>query len=392
MKGDEAILAALRIAAGADPVPTGVTSAARAAFTLRLPGAAVADALPDLEVSGIRSAVAADHDDPLMGDGNRLLRFSAEGLIVELEFTLNGELLDLAGQITFTAETAETAETADTCTGTGTGTGDPEHADPATRGASGSDPAARAETAACREEEALADGESAPRGRTRTLGFTRGPLLSTRAAIPPGDAVPHGAAPTQPHVPMETGSREGAPLMRTGPAGEPAISGPYDTETPQPGPKNTHLADSRTHPAVSHRCGGEPGDAGPDGGSAARAESRVGPVTGEAAPHRATHAGRGEAGRGEAGGEPPGHELSHAEWVPPGEGPAPDVEAHCDDAPADGRSPRRVEIRTLDSTVVRDLVDSGGFAVVGLSPGWFSVVCHRDGLPPVATPWTHVHL
>lgn len=50
-----------------------------------------------------------------------------------------------------------------------------------------------------------------------------------------------------------------------------------------------------------------------------------------------------------------------------------------------------VEVRTPHIAKVRTPSGSGHFAVVGLPPGWVSVVCHRPGHPPVFTRWIHVH-
>ncbi|MBB2913225.1 hypothetical protein FHS43_004523 [Streptosporangium becharense] len=49
-----------------------------------------------------------------------------------------------------------------------------------------------------------------------------------------------------------------------------------------------------------------------------------------------------------------------------------------------------VEIRTLHVVESRRLSPTGQFAVTGLPPGWFSVVCHRPERSPVATSWTRI--
>ncbi|WP_327090733.1 hypothetical protein OIE66_08945 [Nonomuraea sp. NBC_01738] len=49
-----------------------------------------------------------------------------------------------------------------------------------------------------------------------------------------------------------------------------------------------------------------------------------------------------------------------------------------------------VDIRTPNMTLTRRLIGSGQFAVTGMPPGWFDVVCHRPGHPPIATPWIRV--
>ncbi|MBG0812691.1 hypothetical protein [Planomonospora sp. ID82291] len=85
---DAALIAALRLAAGHDPVPDEVAATARAAFRLRLPGAATALPLPVPAASGIRSTGRA-----------HLLRFGADGLTVDLDVDSSGGLIDLAGRI-----------------------------------------------------------------------------------------------------------------------------------------------------------------------------------------------------------------------------------------------------------------------------------------------------
>ncbi|WP_326824397.1 hypothetical protein OHA77_32390 [Streptosporangium sp. NBC_01639] len=52
----------------------------------------------------------------------------------------------------------------------------------------------------------------------------------------------------------------------------------------------------------------------------------------------------------------------------------------------------RVEVRTLHLTEARELSPTGQFAVTGLPPGWFSVVCHRPEHSSVATSWTRIRL
>ncbi|MEV4378202.1 hypothetical protein [Streptosporangium sp. NPDC049644] len=49
-----------------------------------------------------------------------------------------------------------------------------------------------------------------------------------------------------------------------------------------------------------------------------------------------------------------------------------------------------VEIRTPHLTESRPLSPTGQFAVTGLPPGWFSVVCHRPESLPVVTSWTRI--
>ncbi|GGS67033.1 hypothetical protein GCM10010156_27420 [Planobispora rosea] len=85
---DEALIAALRLASGNDPVPEHVSAAARAAFALRLPGAAMARPVAVPAPSGVRSAERA-----------RLIRFDAGDLVLDLEIDPADGLLDLAGQL-----------------------------------------------------------------------------------------------------------------------------------------------------------------------------------------------------------------------------------------------------------------------------------------------------
>jgi hypothetical protein len=105
MTDDEYVLAALRIAAGADPLPARVSMDARAVYALRLPGAVTAGPVeppPDAAtgirpLGGVRSGVHADGcpDD----DEPRLLRFAADGLTIDVEITVCDSHIDLAGQV-----------------------------------------------------------------------------------------------------------------------------------------------------------------------------------------------------------------------------------------------------------------------------------------------------
>ncbi|MEW9530012.1 hypothetical protein [Microbispora sp. NPDC049125] len=89
---EEYLLAALRMGAGADPVPDAVSAASRAAFALRLPGG-VAAAPVDVPVPpGARS-------DGLEDGGPRLRRFTASGLTIDVETSVSDGLLEVAGQI-----------------------------------------------------------------------------------------------------------------------------------------------------------------------------------------------------------------------------------------------------------------------------------------------------
>ncbi|GAA1276360.1 hypothetical protein GCM10009677_32570 [Sphaerisporangium rubeum] len=102
--GDEYLLAALRIAAGTDPVPARVGADARAVHALRLPGAVMALPVPVQGDGGHRGMAAprrgaetslTDHEDA----GTRLLRFAAGEITFDLEVTVYAEHFDLAGQI-----------------------------------------------------------------------------------------------------------------------------------------------------------------------------------------------------------------------------------------------------------------------------------------------------
>ncbi|MFC4061145.1 hypothetical protein ACFOWE_22830 [Planomonospora corallina] len=87
-RDDAALIAALRLASGRDPVPETVTAAARAAFGLRLPGAVTARPVAVPAPSGVRSAAQAG-----------LLRFDAGDLTIELDVDSSGGLVDLAGRV-----------------------------------------------------------------------------------------------------------------------------------------------------------------------------------------------------------------------------------------------------------------------------------------------------
>ncbi|MFD9939756.1 hypothetical protein ACFWYW_03885 [Nonomuraea sp. NPDC059023] len=49
-----------------------------------------------------------------------------------------------------------------------------------------------------------------------------------------------------------------------------------------------------------------------------------------------------------------------------------------------------VDVRTPHMTMSRRLAGTGQFAVTGMPPGWFNVVCHRPGKAPVATRWLRI--
>ncbi|RCG25060.1 hypothetical protein DQ384_32475 [Sphaerisporangium album] len=98
---DEYLLAALRIAAGVDPVPERVGADARAAYELRLPGAILAGPLEPLPglVADARPLAGVRSDGRPAGDEPRLLRFGADGLTIDVEVTVRDSHLDLAGQV-----------------------------------------------------------------------------------------------------------------------------------------------------------------------------------------------------------------------------------------------------------------------------------------------------
>lgn len=105
MADDEFLLAALRIAAGADPMPARVLTDANAVYGLRLPGSVTAGPvrLPaeteagSWSPSGVRST---SHAHGCSGDGEpRLLRFAADGLTIDVEIMVCDSHIDLAGQV-----------------------------------------------------------------------------------------------------------------------------------------------------------------------------------------------------------------------------------------------------------------------------------------------------
>ncbi|MEV4394314.1 hypothetical protein [Nonomuraea sp. NPDC049607] len=93
MINDEYFLAALRLAAGMDPMPGHVSASAREIYGLRVPHAVTADPADPAEGRASRS-VAADLD-----DGAQLVRFVTDGLTFDLEVTVGDGLIDVAGQI-----------------------------------------------------------------------------------------------------------------------------------------------------------------------------------------------------------------------------------------------------------------------------------------------------
>ncbi|WP_182887698.1 hypothetical protein [Microbispora sp. H10885] len=135
---EEYLLAALRMGAGADPVPEGVSAAARAVFRLRVPGGVPAGPVDLTAPGGARSSPAsgttpgttpgsapgtvpgsAPGTDAAAGepgaagardaswrpvtadgrDGTHVRRFSAAGLVIDLETTITGGRMEVAGQV-----------------------------------------------------------------------------------------------------------------------------------------------------------------------------------------------------------------------------------------------------------------------------------------------------
>ncbi|GAA4583393.1 hypothetical protein GCM10023194_20580 [Planotetraspora phitsanulokensis] len=94
---DEYLLAALRLAAGADPVPGRVGADARAAFHLRLPGGVVA---APVEVRGPAGARSGDGTRGAPeDDGPGMHRFSVAGLTIDVEAVIADGILEVAGQV-----------------------------------------------------------------------------------------------------------------------------------------------------------------------------------------------------------------------------------------------------------------------------------------------------
>jgi hypothetical protein len=94
---DEYLLAALRMAAGADPVPGRVSADARAAFHLRLPGGIVA---APVEVSGPRGARSGGGTPGVPeDDGPGMHRFVVTGLTIDVEAVVADGRLEVAGQV-----------------------------------------------------------------------------------------------------------------------------------------------------------------------------------------------------------------------------------------------------------------------------------------------------
>jgi hypothetical protein len=93
---DEYLLAALRMAVGADPVPGSVSADARAAFHLRMPGGIVA---APVEVSGPRGARSGGGTGVADDDGPGIHRFAVAGLTIDVEAVVADGRLEVAGQV-----------------------------------------------------------------------------------------------------------------------------------------------------------------------------------------------------------------------------------------------------------------------------------------------------
>ncbi|GAA0965872.1 hypothetical protein GCM10009555_006340 [Acrocarpospora macrocephala] len=79
----------MRLASGADPIPSRVTADALAAFTLRLPGSIIATPTDVAAASGARSG----------GEPQRH-RFTTETLTIDVELTHTNGRLEVAGHLT----------------------------------------------------------------------------------------------------------------------------------------------------------------------------------------------------------------------------------------------------------------------------------------------------
>ncbi|WP_169950689.1 hypothetical protein [Microbispora sp. H11081] len=96
---EEYLLAALRMGAGTDPVPAGVSADARSAFGLLLPGGVPAGPVDVAVPPGARSADGTAHG---TADGTAdagVRRFSAGGLVIDVETSVSGGRMEVAGQV-----------------------------------------------------------------------------------------------------------------------------------------------------------------------------------------------------------------------------------------------------------------------------------------------------
>ncbi|MGI5288304.1 hypothetical protein ACQEVF_33885 [Nonomuraea polychroma] len=94
MIDDEYFLAALRLAAGNDPIPSHVSAAARDVYGLRVPHARTADHV-ECAAMGMSSAGSGTRDD----DGSHVMRFVTTGLTFDVEVSVDDGLIDVAGQV-----------------------------------------------------------------------------------------------------------------------------------------------------------------------------------------------------------------------------------------------------------------------------------------------------
>jgi len=92
MINDEYFLAALRLAAGNDPIPSHVSAAAREVYGLRVPRARAAT---PVECASNRASSGSRDDD----ESSHLVRFVSGGLTFDLEMTVGDGLIDVAGQV-----------------------------------------------------------------------------------------------------------------------------------------------------------------------------------------------------------------------------------------------------------------------------------------------------
>jgi hypothetical protein len=88
---DELLVAAMRLAAGVDPVPAAVSAGARSALDLFVPGSLLATPVPVEPAGGARSGPSS---------GTELHRFTAGGLSVTVEIEPDDGRLRVSGQVT----------------------------------------------------------------------------------------------------------------------------------------------------------------------------------------------------------------------------------------------------------------------------------------------------
>ncbi|NRQ31087.1 hypothetical protein HII36_04455 [Nonomuraea sp. NN258] len=88
MSDDEYFLAALRLAAGHDPIPDHVSLSGRDVYGLRIPQARTATPAEAAATSGVRGP-----------HGSHLVRFQLSGFLFDLEVTVGDGLIDVAGHV-----------------------------------------------------------------------------------------------------------------------------------------------------------------------------------------------------------------------------------------------------------------------------------------------------